>query len=903
MRRSLARFANLFRRRRAEREMTREIEAHLALLREGFEQRGLSPQKAAREARLAYGGVDSAKELHRETRSFVFVEQFVSDLRYAARNLFRNRGFTAVAVAALAIGLGANASVFAIYNAVALKPLPVADPDRVVRLKRWFARSAQGPNQFLFSDAEYRYLRAHSTVFSGLVAVDGGADEDGGLSVLARIGVAMAQEHLDGRAVSDGYFDVLGVPIRLGRGFAAEEDRAHNGSRVLVLTDSFWERRFERDPQVIGQTIQMNGFPYVVIGVAPPKFTGTDLFATRFDFWIPLSMVPEFDPPAHPESPDAAFSAGAHTLHLLARLRPGVTRAQAQAQTGLLLRRYLTPLREKTPTTAVTLQRTSYNSDPDSLGGFSGELIAGAIVLSLLLIVACANVANMLLARGASRQREIAIRLALGCGRARVIRQLLAESVTLAMLGGALAIPMASIAGHWMQISAQAVFQGFRINIVPADTSPDFRLLAYGFGLSVVTGVIFGLAPALRFTRLDLNAAMKDEGSIFGPRFRRSRLRSLLLAVQVTVALPLLLLSGGLLNQFRLAATSSLGFESRHAYLVAYDGDYDVRRLRQRLDAVPEVAASAVGDMPLLGNGSRASLRAAQWNGPTFISNASDHYFETMAIRLARGREFTRQETADGAAVVVISEAAARRAWPHSDPLGRRLSISQENGKFSDYEVIGVAHDVHYNDISEPDALHVYLPTDGVKPHSEGRLVIRIRGNRDRALGAVQSAIGAADRRLLPSLQLIGMEEGPVALQRGFTRLATAIAGILTLLALSLASVGIYGVMAFLVGQRTREIGIRMALGANSRAIIRGVVIQGLRPVFFGMAAGFAAAVALDAWDRSTDLVPDTMLHSMFGDPIIYSEIVLMLAVALLASALPARRATQVDPMVALRHE
>jgi predicted permease len=900
MRRSLARFANLFRRRRAEREMTRAIESHLALIQEDFERAGMSPREAALAARRTYGGVDQAKELHRDARTYVWIEQLAKDVYYAARTLQRAPGFTLVATIALALGLGVNTTVFAVLDALVLKPLPVADPDRVVRLARW-SREQQSDSRF--STAEYQYLRDGTTTFAGLVASWGDPNApSGGMRVLASIGGSAAQERMRGRVVSANYFAVLGETPVLGRFFRPDEDDAAGASPVVVLAWRFWQRRMAGNRNVVGQTVKLSGLPYTVIGIAPEKFTGTDSEPTEFDFWAPLSMTGQLD---------AAFN-GKPRLQLLARLKRGVPRAQAQAETTLLFRQYLTASHQPDRAMAITLKRTRYLEvdDPADLYGMEAAAAAMWIVVSLILGAACANVANMLLARGASRQREIGIRLAMGASRGRVIRQLLLESVLLSVLGCIAAIPLSLFAGRSLWLSLAAIPGTTGLNMPAPDLRPDAHLLAYGLILSIVIGVLFGLPPALEFTRLELNRSMKEDGSSFGARFRRSRLRGALMGSQAAVSLLLLLVSGALFTRFHDVRTSDLGFDIPNTYVVdAEDEDRlraDLWTLRNRVAALPEIAGNAIGIAPSGNDDGALPMKAGKWDGTTFATTVSDGYFETMRMRLERGRGFAREEMGGHAAVAVITESTARRCWPKQDPLGKLLSLTWRDTKSkvqrADFEVVGVVNDVRQADMIRIDPLRVYLPT-GTPASPNNSLIFRIRGNRTKALAAVQSAVEAVDPKLLPGLTLFSLEEGNIAGIRAFYGTMAAVAGILALLAVTLAVVGIYGVMAFLVSQRTREIGVRMALGATARMLLKSTVLQGLRPVLIGMVFGFGSAVGLDAWDRSTDLLPETLLNRLFGGPAVCAEIALMLVLTVLASAVPVIRALRVDPMAALRHE
>jgi len=891
MRRFFLRFANLFRGRRAEGDLQREIDSHLALLREEFERRGLSPQEAALAARRAYGGLEQAKEMHRDVRSFVWVEQLLKDARFAWRNLLRNPGFTLVAALALALGIGANATIFGIYNAVALKQLPVADPGRVVRVQHW-NRSFSSD---WFAYPEFQYLGDHNSVFSGLTAASSP------IPVLASIPGGGAPEHLSGTAVSANYFSVLGVHPTLGRTFLPEEDRAPRANPVVVLSWRFWQRGFRGDPNGIGRTVKLNGTAYTVIGVAPQVFTGTA--QTEIAFWAPLAMIEQLNP---------AFDSGWRAewrnpgFELLARLKPGVPRAQAQAQVDPLLRGYSSGYRQAPTTVAVTLHRTAWYSGAEN-PLFQAFAAAVLIIVSMVLVVACANVANMLLARGASRQREIAIRLALGGSRARVIRQLLLESMLLALLGGAIGILVSAWAGRVLWTALLSIAQGLRGFQFALDLSPDTHVFLYGLTLSLVTGIVFGLVPALQSTRTDLHAAIHQDVSALGGRLRRSRLRGLLLGAQVTVSVLLLVVSGGLMSGLlrSFVKSAELGFDTQDTYGVRVNTPKDAaatrRRLRDRFERLPELSRVAIGGMPMQ-EILPLPVTAGNWNGEMPCSFASDGYFETLGIRLLRGRSFTRLEGDQGAPVAVISDSTARRLWPNQQPLGKHLAVGWQFLKGTDYEVVGIATDARFVTLMQVDRLHVYLP-GGSLPRPLGGLVVRLRGNRDKALAAIESAVQSVDATLLPSLELVSLEAGPVSAQRTFFRVLAVFGGILTLLSLTLAGVGIYGVMAFLVSQRTREIGIRIALGATAREILTGVLSQGLRPVFIGTLLGAAGAIRIVTF-VPFELVTYLNLFSLtFTDPALYGELALVLAIAALASFIPARRALQVDVAVALRHE
>ena len=909
MRRFLVRCLNLFRRRSAEREMTREIDSHLALLQEDFERRGLGPAEAALAARRAYGGVEQSKELHRDARTFVWVEQLAKDLRYGCRNLARQPGFTVVAAIALALGIGVNATLFGIYNAIVLKPLPVADPGRVVRLKRWFAQR-RGDSPYYFTEAEYEYLRERTTAFSSLVASYGGNDGDGIAALATSTAWNVHAQLHGGHAVSANYFSELGVRLRLGRGFLPDEDRSPGANPVVVLDYRAWERIFRRNPAVLGQPVELNGIAYTIVGVGPKEFNGTDMTPVQPDFWVPYSMRDEIDPVHRTARRGEGQSPPQRLVYLLGRLKDGASRSRARAEVELLMRQFPSPQNALNRTIAITLERLSYFDYSNDLSDFQSAALMIAVLVGLVLLVACANVTNMLLARGAARRREIAVRMALGAGRRRVVRQLLVESLLLALLGGAAAIPLSAWTARLFYASLMGVMRGFHYALIEVDLTPDVRVFACGFVLSLAAAALVGVAPALRLTRLDLNAAMKDDAWVFGARLSRSRLRSLLLGIQVAASVLLLITSGALLTLVTRARTGSLGYDPRHTYLLMTadtEGTSNetapkaALKVRERLRSVPEVAASALGGVPLDGDWSSAVMLVGKQAKPTIVSNQTEDYFETLAIRMLRGRGFTAQETRRHAPIAVISEATARSFWPGQNAIGLRFSLGFPQTRYKDlteYEVIGVAADIRDNKPDRLDASHIYLPSDGSPGTYEGGLLFRVRGDRQKALAAVQAAVESVDRSLLSGLNLVNLEEGPVAMYRNLYGVLAAFSSAITLLALALAAVGIYGVMAFLVSQRTREIGIRMALGANSPAILRHVALNGLLPVGIGMTMGIAAAAGLEMLVKNSADIDTSLLN-----PATSGLLVLVPAISAAASIIPVRRAMRVDPAAALRHE
>jgi len=906
MRRFAARFGNLVRPSRAEREMSREIESHLALLQEDFERRGFSSEDARSAARRAYGGIEQAKELHRETRSFLWIEQLWQDARYALRSLIRTPGFTLLAILTLALGIGVNTTLFSVYSAVGLKPLPIADTDRVLRFERWFDNHSSGTIQYGFSYPEYVYCRDHSDQFSSLVAASWLVQARFSIS-----GEAAGRDPFAGQLVSANYFSDFGVPLLMGHGFAPGEDAAPGGNPVVVLGFRFWQRALAGDGQILGKAIKLNGTSFTVIGVTREEFTGTTVDVRIPDFWAPLSMqaqlVPGQDWLNRPEQAN---------FQIFGHLRSEVAPQRAQAQIDSLVRQFDQGFTPQQRTTAVTLARTTYFPNTDDLR--FRALVAGLMmIVGLVLVVACANAGNMLLARGVTQQREIAVRLALGASRSRIIRQLLTES---AMLAGAAGIT-GLLLSLWttrllgLALSGMGNLIGGDFSVV--DLTPDFRVMLYLAAVSFVAGALFGLWPALQCTRPDLTTDLKTDGG-FSASPARSRFRSGLIGAQVAASMFLLAVAGLLVHGLQRARIAEPGFESRSIFTVIADfGNYGTDPgkalarelgLMKRLHEVPGVAEAGVGNMPFSGTWSPpmfVSSHTGRKDGSTLASFASETYLATLGIRLIRGRNFEPREPAQSA---IISETTARRFWPNEDPLGKQLTLDVDfRGTFRNFDVVGIVNDVRFANLTRVDPAHVYLPTGAIYASGFGSLLVRVQGDPQHALRGIASAVEAFDPDLVPGLMLRNLDDGAVQAQRTIAQVFSTLASILAGLALTLAAAGIYGVTAFLVSQRTRELGIRMALGAHSVAVWRAVILQSLRPVFFGSAVGLAVAGTFSIVLHQTLIFPGSMdfLYGVpFYDPPAFIGLFsFVLAVAALASAIPARRALRVDPVVALRYE
>ena len=905
--RTIAKIRNLWRSQSADAEVEREIALHVAMLEEEYERRGMSPEEAHRAAQQALGGVEQAKQAHRDQRGILWMEHTRQDLRQAYRTFSRNPGFTLVAVATLAAGIGVNTTLFTAYDAVALKPLPIADPGRVVRLERWFTHGWLGDMQYGFSWPEYLYCREHQDAFSDMVATSWP------VHVLAQLpgDQAGAQlKALQGQMVSGNYFKSLGVEAGLGRTFGADEERAP----VVVLSYSFWQRAFHADPQTARSVIRINGTAYSIIGVAPEEFTGTALLPQVPDFWAPASMQPQIVP-----GQDWLHQPADYRFQILGRLRPEIGLKRAEAQTAALIRQFSATYITREPTRTVTLQHTAFFGNTED-PRFEASVAALMLIVAMVLFAACANVANMLLARGVVRQREISLRLALGASRARVMRQLITESILLSLVGGLTGLAVSVVAGKLLRVEVAQILttqlgSGFAFSL---NLNPDVRVLAYALAISVIAGAAFGLSPALQFTKPELATSLRDESTSFGHLLWRSHLRSLLICGQVAVSMLLLTCSGLLVRGLMQSQSADPGFDTRQVFLLL--GDYGDNaatsvarflRMVRGLEEVPEVASIAYGGGPMMGTWTppilvkkNAAVEGAE-RRRTLASYASQNYLRTLGIPLLRGRDFTKQESTTGAHVAVISEAAARLLWPGEDPLGRHFQLDLHfTGKLTDFEVVGVAKDVRFTNLTRIDPAHVYLAPD---PTTTYPILLNAGANQQAALAAIWKSVSRLDGNLLPDLSLWNAETMLVHPQRTLARVMAMFAAGLALLAVSLAGVGIYGVMTYVVSQRTKEIGIQMALGARSGEVLRSVALSGLKPVAAGMIIGLGCGAAASALLHSTLASPGTsdFLYGVrFYDPWTFAGISsFVVTVSLLASLVPAVRAVRVDPMVALRYE
>ena len=888
-----------------EREFEDEIQDHLDRLTEEHIQRGMDPRDAARMARVRLGGVSQLKEDQRARRGLPQIDTSCQDVRFAIRMFAKSPGFTLLAVLTVAVGIAVNTVVFTLVNAAAFKRLPVADADDLFRLERSFQSGARGDVQYAFSFEEYSYYRIHGERLAGILAA----------SWPASVMTELADAPLQGQLVSDDYFVVLGVSAEIGRTFRPEENRVPGGSPVIVLADAFWRRQFHADPSAIGRTIVLNGTTFTILGVAPQSFIGTGNPPQVPDFWAPLMMQAQLEPGrAWLDRP------GIHRLQLLVRVKPGFSPREAAAELQVLggqLTEQPETHSANDRTIALALQPASYFGGIDDIR--FAEIVALLMTaVSMILLVACANLANMLLARGTVRQKEIAMRLALGASRGRIVRQLLTESLLLAVLGGAAGL----LLSFWGSHATWAIVEGLlRIMFLAdrpflASVTPDSRILAFTIVLSLATGVLFGLAPALKISRSDVSQALKDEGMARG---RRRLSHSWLVGGQMAISMTFLVCAGLLLKGLARAQTIDVGFDTARVFVVLMNfgndpaqAARDQQRLVDTLADSPDIRSVALTDrFPFAGTWSPPvtvddpSSAAGKRTTRTLANYVSPNYFQTMGIAIARGRTFATSDEQERTSAIV-SESAARRLWPNDDPIGKRLTLDMDfRGHLAEFEVVGIAKDVSSANVSRRDPAYVYL---SIRSGTAYNLLLRSNADTARVLSVTTQAIQSIEGRVPADVRVMRLKDSPfIRVQLAMPAMIAPFVLALACVALLLAGIGIYGVTSYITSLRTREIGIRMALGAVATNVQLMMVRQAFMPVMIGAALGLLGAAALSQVLQSTLVMPSSP-DLLFGvaalDPDAFiGMFAFAMLVAVAASYAPTRRATAVDPLAALRCE
>ena len=844
-------------------ELDKEIAAHIALETEEFRAGGLSDEDARRAAHRMFGNAALAREDTRAVWTQVWLEHAADDIRFSVRLLRRYPAFSAVTLTVLALGIGLTTTMFSIVNSVVLRPLPFAEPSRLVMLEeKWlprFPRFEASPLDFLSWKEEcqsFSDMAAFRPLFFNL--------SDGDLP-----------ERITGVRVTANLPDLLGVPPILGRTFRGDED-APGRNQVVLLGHGLWQRRFGSDPGVVGRVVRMSNLPFTVVGVMPPSFR----FPSEAEIWMPMGFTPA-----------DLQSRGNHVLWGVGRLKPGATLQQAQAEMDLLMPR----LHKDTWRGRVVPFGDHYVGDVRlALGMLFGA--AGC-----LLLIACVNVANLLLARGAARTREITVRNSLGATRGRIIQQLLTEAASLSLLGGALGLVLAY--GSITLVRAWPWPGIYRLE----ETSLDPLALVFTIGLSIGTGVLFGLSPALRLARQDLQGELKNGGRVAGAA-AATRIRNALVIAEVALAVVLLVGAGLFVRNLSRLLDVPLGFNPKQVLAVsislpraAYPEPSQqvgfAVGLLDRLKNVPGVDAVGIASTMPFTSGEDAGIRFDGRTGE--LSGTTANYFRVtpaflrvMEIPLIRGRLITDQDTSTSSPVVLINETMARRFFPDDDPIGKRLDIA---GPTYLREIVGVVGDIKHENLRTSAAPQVYEPF-AQKPGSSIRVLLRTQGNPLNVVDVVRQEVRAIDN----AQPIADARELSEVVARSLTRdrFAVVVLGTFAGLAMIVAAVGLYGLVAYTVKQRTNEISVRMALGAEPRGIQRLVVVHTLRMVLLGVGLGLAVALAL------TGVVRSLLYEVQPSDPLTFAAVaVLQVGVGFAAAAIPARRAARVEPALTLRAE
>ncbi len=812
------------------------------------------------------------------------METFWQDLRYSLRTLFKRPGFTFVVVTTLALGIGANATIFTWIKAVLLASLPgIEQPEKLVEI--WGA--TRNNSALSSSYVDYLDYRDQNKVLSGLIAHQ---------VLPLNLGRSEKPERVWGAIVSGNYFDVLGVKALIGRTFLPEEDRTPNTHSVAVIGYGLWERRFGSDPNVLGRTITLNEHDFTVIGVAPRDFA-SPFAGLALDVWTPV-MMKDYVARPHFSLTDRA----SRWLMVMGRLKPGATVPQAQANIAAIaghLEQEYPQTNEQMSVAVYSVLQSPFSLKQDMRPALAILMAAVAVVL----LIACANVANLLLARAASRRKEIALRLALGGSRGRLVRQMLTESFVLASLGAALGLAIA----FWTARSLAAFLPPYASRVT-FDTRPDAVVFAFTLGLTVITTLLFGLAPTLHASKQDLVTAMKDNTATVGRGPRKVSLRHALVITQVALSMVALVSAGLFVRSLQQAYRADPGFDPHGVLLASFDpflSGYDesrgrefYRRLVERVRTLPGIqSATLARRLPFTGDGIAFASVAIDGYAPAKdedmrlnYETVGPQYFQTMRIPLAHGRDFDERDQDGAPGVVIINETMAGRYWPGGDALGRRIKLTKDW-----LEIVGIAKDVKNRSLSEAPQPFLYLPL--LQDYRSNMiLVARTPTEPQQVSKSVRAVVAALDPGI-PIFDVKTLEEH-VGVSLYLQRMAATLLSIFGLLALSLAAIGLYGVMAYSVSQRTRELGIRVSVGAERHDIFKLILGQGLAMSVVGLLAGLVAALAV------TRLTANLLYGVSATDPVTFIVIaLLLLCVTLLACYFPARRATKVDPIIALRIE
>jgi putative ABC transport system permease protein len=878
----------LLRKSEIERELDEELRYHIEQQTEQNIRLGMNPEEARHNALKAFGGVEQAKERSRDASGVRWIEELWQDLRYGARMLRRNPGFTAVATLSLALGVGANAAIFSVLYAVLLRPLPYRDPNHLVLI---FSKGREDHREPILLD-DFAILKSQSQSFEAMSIFY----KNTGFSRVNLTG-APEPEVVQGGFVSADFFPLMGMAPRIGRLFTIEEETQRN--RVVVLSQGLWNRRFGGAPDVVGRRLQIDGVDFQVIGVMPATF---QFPARETQFWAPITTNRYWlDRPALDKTRVRGFYA---RWNVVARLKPDVSLQQAQAEMNVLAKRLeqVNPdLNEGQGVNALPL-RVEVNSNTRL------ALFMLLAAVSFVLLIACANVANLILARGTSREREMAIRTALGAGRVRLVRQLFTESVILSMLSGCLGLYLAAVGVPAL------------IALAPPDiprleeSGLNSMVLAFTLGISLLAAIICGLGPAWKISQSDPGKSLKSGGRSSSGTIALGHVRGLLVITEFALSVILLTGAGLLIRSFLAIQAVGPGFEPEHALTMRVTLPADAQAARrtafldsavERVRALPGVrAVGAIDGLFQLGGANTLGLRSVegrtvepreQWTALTWRT-ISGEYLQAMGAPLLRGRFFSAEDGPNSPLVAIINESMVRRYWPDEDPIGKRFKGQDPRGRNDDWlTVIGVVGDMRSHGLERQPTPYVFqwhkqsgdIPSD---------LVARTTGDPARFATTLRNAVRSLDQAAILS-QVTTMEER-LREQMAPRRFQTSLLTLFSIIALALASMGVYGVMRYMVVQRIHEIGIRMALGAQVRDVLRLIIGEGMKLALVGALIGLGAAWAM------TRLMKNLLFGVSPTDLLTFIAIpLLLMLVALLACLIPARQATKVDPLVAIRNE
>jgi putative ABC transport system permease protein len=864
--------------------MDAEMRFHLDSRTADLIARGMAPDAARRRARLEFGPIEKQKDLARASRGLRLLDEIQADLRYTLRTLARNKGFTAAAVVTLALGIGANAAIFTLIDALMLRWLPVHRPQELLQLT--FGSPGETPSDS-FSYPLVTALDAQRDVFHGVAGFTGFPLTTGTGTAMTRVPAAI---------VTGGYYETLGIAPAAGR-LLTRADDTPGAPLVAVASDGYWARHYARSHAAIGQSVLVNGVPVVLVGVSPRGFAGANVGAVA-DLTIPVAALPRLQPElAQLPGP------GNFWLRVLTRLQPGVTESEARARLAVAWPRIAEA--SIAPHWPASRQQAIIKAVPGFMPGGTGwtylremyvkplQVLMG--VVALVLLIACANVASLLLARASARRRELAIRLAIGAGRGRIVRQLLVESATLSLIGAAAGIALATLGGN---VLVHIISTGPAAMVF--DLTPNWHVVAFTTLVAVATTLLFGLAPAIQSTAAGPAPALKDDARTGASR---SRLLPALVTAQLALSLILLIAAGLFVRTLRNLQTMDPGFRS-DGVLIA---DLGARQaipgtLLEDVRRIPGVVSASVSThTPLSGSlWSEPAVPAGQpipERDTALFVGAGPDFFSTLGVPLVAGREFTGRDTRATTAVAIVNQRYAERFLANRNPIGQHLA-AVVRGERRDLEIIGVAGNTNAASLRRSPAATVYVPYAQLTGDVPSTIEARVAG----AAGTLPSAADAMRQLLQPSLPNAPVEVRPLSSQVAATivqeRMMATLGGAFGVLALVLASVGVYGLLAYGVARRTREIGIRMALGAQRRGVMALVIAAALRPLVLGVAIGLPAAWAASRWIESL----------LFGvkatDPMaIAAATIVLLAVAHAAAWIPARRAARIDPLVSLRSE